>query len=138
VPYRQEISLRATLIPIQVYRGARELDKLDFGTEQIVPAEQMTVTWEQARDMLMKRGKDVLDVNDECIPLIAEHQNPASFSEYWSVCTLASSVIAELNLSFEGFNLTRNGEVVAMYDAWQEGYQERFKTLCDISLVRLG
>jgi len=128
VPYRQDISLRATLIPIQVYGGARELDKLDLTTERIVPAGPMAVTWEQARDVLMKRGKDVLDVNDECIPLVAEHQNPASFSGYWSVCTLASSVINEFNLSFEGFDLTRNGEVVAKYDAWQEGYQDESYT----------
>ena len=124
VPYMQMISVKATLIPMQVYRGSNELDELKLATERIVPKSAMSVTVEQARDVLTRRGSDALDVSEDCIPLIAEHENPMSFFGYWSVCTFASFIINEFELSFEEFNLTRDGEVVANYEAWQEGYQD--------------
>lgn len=37
---------------------------------------------------------------------------------------MASFIIEEFNLLFEGFDLTKDGEVVAKYEAWQEGYQD--------------
>ena len=124
----QETSLTATLIPPQVYGGSHELDKLELTTEPIMPAAAMSVTLEQARDVLTKRGLDVLDTRKDCIPLISEHQNPASFFGYRSVCTLASFIIEECNLLFERFDLTRDGKVVAKYEAWQEGYQDNSYT----------
>ena len=128
VPYRQEISLTATLIPPQVYGGLHELDKLELTTEPILPASAMSVTLEQARDVLTRSGRDALDTRKDCIPLIAEHQNPTSFLGYWSVCTLASFIIEEFNLLFEEFDLIRDGKVVAKYEVWQEGYQDNSYT----------
>lgn len=137
VPYRQEISLKATLIPLQVYGGLHELDELDLVIEKIVPASAMAVTLEQARDVLTRRH-NASHAGDNCIPLIAEHQNPASFLGYWNVCTLASSIIDKFNLSFEEFNLTRGGEVIAKYETWQEGYQDESYTREKLSFgVRL-
>ena len=128
IPYKQEKSLTATLIPLQVYGGSHELDKLELTTKPILPASALSVTLEQARDVLTKRGRNDLNIREDCIPLIAEHQNPASFLGYRSVCTLASFIIEEFNLSFEGFDLTRDGKVVAKYEAWQEGYQDNSYT----------
>lgn len=128
VPYRQELLLEATLVPIRLYGGSRELDKLKLVTEEIVPAPVMPVTLEQVRDELIRRGSDTLDVSVDCIPLIAEHQNPATFLGHWSVCSLASFIIDEFNLSFEGFDLIKDGEIVAKYEAWQEGYQDEAYT----------
>ncbi len=128
IPYSQETSLTATLIPPQVYGGSHELDKFELTTEPILPASAMSITLEQARDALTKRGRNNLDIRADCIPLIAEHQNPASFLGYRSVCTLASFIMEEFNLLFEGFDLTRDGKVVAKYEAWQEGYQDNSYT----------
>ena len=128
ISYKQGISLTATLIPLQVYGGSHELDRLELTTEPIMPASALSVTLEQARDVLTKRGLDAFDIRKDCIPLIAEHQNPISFFGYRSVCTLASFIIEEFNLSFEGFDLTRDGKVVAKYEAWQEGYQDNSYT----------
>lgn len=50
------------------------------------------------------------------------------------MCTLTSFIIKEFNLSFEGLNLLRNGEVVAKYEAWQEGYQDECYTREKLSL----
>ena len=139
-PYKQEISLQATLIPMQVYgySGAYELDELELTTEPIALHPAMGVTLEQARDVLTNRGSYALDVSDDCIPLIAEHQNSPTFLGYWSVCSLASFIIEEFNLLFEGFDLTKDGEVVAKYEAWQEGYQDGAYTREKISFgVRL-
>ena len=75
---------------------------------------------------------------DEPIPLIAEHENSLTFLGYLSVCTLASFIIKDFNLMFEGLNLIRNGEVVARYEAWQEGYQDECYTRDKLSFgVRL-
>jgi len=139
VPYRQEISLKATLIPLQVYDGSHELDELELATEErIMPASAMAVTLEQARDVLTRMGSDALDVSEDCIPLIAEHQNPVTFFGYWCVCTFASFIIDEFNLSFEEFDLTSDGEVVAKYEVWQEGYQDETYTREQLSFgVRL-
>ena len=123
VLYRQEILLRATLVPWQVYGGPHALDELELAVESILPKQAMPVTLEQARDVLIKRGSSTLDASDDCIPLIAEQQNPNSFLGYLSVCTLASFIINEFSLLFEGFDLTKEGKVVAKYEAWQEGYQ---------------
>ena len=110
VPYKQEIRLQATLIPRQVYGGAYGLDELELAPEPIVPASAMSITLEQARDVLINGGGYTLDLRGECLPLIAEHQNPTTFLGYWSVCSLASFIIEEFNLLFEGFDLTKDGE----------------------------
>ena len=120
--YEQTVLLKSALIPLQVYGGLHELEELEWVTEPIVPASNMTVTLEQARDVLTKRGLSALRVRNGCIPLVAEHQNPVSFFGYMSVCTLTSFVIDEFNLSFKGFDLVRDGNVVARYEVWQEGY----------------
>ena len=122
VPYRQEISLISMLIPMQVYGRSYELDRLDLMTERIAPA-AMAITLEQARDILTNRGSDELDASEDCIPLIAEHQNSENFLGYWSICSLSSFILDEFNLSFDGFNLTRGDEIIAKYETWQEGYQ---------------
>ena len=138
VPYRQEISLKAFLIPQQVYGGSHGLDELELTTERIVPGSSMAVTIKQAQMELYGRGRNVLDTTDDSIPLIAEHQNPLTFFGYWSVCTLASFIIEECSLSFEGMELARDGEVVAKYEAWQEGYQDESYTREKLSFgVRL-
>jgi len=128
VPYRQEISLKATLIPLQVYGGSHRLDELELSTERIASASAISVTLEQARDELTRRGSDALEAGADCIPLIAEHQNPVTFLGYWSICTFTSFIIDDFNLSFEGFNLTKDGEIVAKYESWQEGYQDEAYT----------
>ena len=92
-------------------------------TERIALASAMAVTLEQVRDVLTNRGSNALNVSEDCIPLIAEHQNPGTFLGYWSICSLASFILDEFDLSFDGFDLTRDDEVVAKYEAWQEGYQ---------------
>ncbi len=137
VPYKQEILLQATLIPMQVYGGIYELDELEQTPEPIAPA-SAAVTLEQARGVLINRGSYAVDPNDECLPLIAEHQNPPTFLGYWNVSSLASFIIEEFNLLFEGFDITKDGEVVAKYEAWQEGYQDESYTREKISFgVRL-
>ena len=123
VPYRQETSLISMLIPMQVYGRSHELDGLDLTTERIALASAMAVTLEQVRDVLTNRGSNALNVSEDCIPLIAEHQNLGTFLGYWSICSLASFILDEFDLSFNGFDLTRDDEVVAKYEAWQEGYQ---------------
>ena len=128
VPYRNEISLKSTLIPLQVYGESHKLDELESSTERIAPALAISVTLEQARDELTRRGSDALDPRADCIPLIAEHQNPMTFFGYWSICTLTSFIIDEFNLSFEGFNLIKDGQIVAKYESWQEGYQDEAYT----------
>ena len=98
----------------------------------------MAVTLEQARNILMSRGSDILGESTDCIPLIALHQNPVSFLGYWIVCTCASFIIDEFSLSFDSFNLTRKDEVVAQYKVWQEGYQDETYTRDKLSYgVRL-
>lgn len=121
VPYRQTMLQRAVLIPRQVYGGSHKVDELEVLTERILPESEMALTLEQASNILMERGKSLLDIGDECIPLVAEHQNPKGFFGYWSICTLTSFIIDEFNLSFEGFNLIKNGETIAKYESWQEG-----------------
>ncbi|MCY4412607.1 MAG: AAA family ATPase [Caldilineaceae bacterium] len=138
VPYSQELMSQATLIPLQVYGGSHALEELEFAVEPIMPHWAMPVTLEQARDILLNRGVASLNVNDDCFPLIAEHPNPRTFFGYWSVCTLASFIIEEFNLVFEGFDLTKEGRVVAKYEVWQEGYQNSAYTRNKISFgVRL-
>jgi len=134
VPYRQEISLQGFLIPQQVYGSADRIDELELAIERILPNSSMSVTIKQTQAELSDRGHRVLEKLDECIPLIAEHENPLSFLGYRSVCTLASFIIKEFDLSFEGLNLVRNGEIVAKYEAWQEGYQDECYTREKLSL----
>ena len=138
VPYRQDILQQATLIPMQVYGGSYALDELELTSEPILPGTAMAVTLKQARDILMRSDSATFDVSDDCIPLIAEHQNPNSFLGYMSVCSLSSFIIGEFNLSFEGFDLTQKDKVVAKYEAWQEGYQNEKYTRQKLSFgVRL-
>ena len=138
VPYKQKILLQATLIPLQVYGGSSGLNELEQAPEPIVPVSAMGVTLEQARDVLTNRGNVAFDFSNDSIPLIAEHQNPLTFLGYWSVCSLASFIIEDFNLLFEGFDLTKDGKVVAKYEAWQEGYQDESYTREKISFgVRL-
>lgn len=128
VPYRQEIFLEGFLIPQQVYGGSHRLEELELWTERIFPDPSMAVTFKQTQIELSSRERRVLNDPDECIPLIAKHENPSTFLGYKNVCTLASFLIKEFKVSFEGFNLIRNGEVIAKYEAWQEGYQDECHT----------
>ncbi|MBT5235937.1 MAG: hypothetical protein HOM18_11635 [Candidatus Marinimicrobia bacterium] len=106
-------------------------------TEEIMPASMMAVTLEQARNVLTSR-RNTSHASDDCIPLVAEHQNPTSFLGYWDVCTLASSIIDKFNLSFKEFDLTRGEEVIAKFETWQEGYQDESYTREKLSFgVRL-
>ena len=138
VPYSQKQVSQATLIPLQVYGGSHALDELELVVEPIMPHWAMPVTLEQARDILLKSRSASLNVNDDSFPLIADHQNPRSFLGYWSVCTLASFIIDEFNLVFEGFDLAKEGNIVAKYEVWQEGYQNGAYTRNRVSFgVRL-
>ena len=138
VPYRQAIWLQAALIPRQVYGGSHNLDEMELGLEQIFPAPTMSLTLEQSRNILMERGDTTFDINEDSIPLIAEHQNPLPFLGYRNICTLASFIIDEFNLSFDRFNLIKNGEIIAKYEPWQEGYQNQEYTREKLSFgVRL-
>lgn len=137
VPYKQEISLKGYLVPQQVYGGYHRVNELELWTERIFP-DSTTVTIKQAQTELTDRGRRALDDPDEPISLIAEHENSLTFLGYLSVCTLASFIIKDFNLTFEGLNLIRNGEVVARYEAWQEGYQDECYTRDKLSFgVRL-
>jgi len=140
VPYRHELSLIGFLIPQQAYSESDMLDELELTTEQLVPSALMSVTIKQAQHHAMTRGKylNIDGISSECIPLIAEHQNWPTFFGYWNVCTLASFIIQEFNLNFEGMELIKDGKVVAKYEAWQEGYQDEAYTREKLSLgVRL-
>jgi hypothetical protein len=122
VPYKQNFSQEAFLIPQQLYGSAYKLDELELVTERIVPYSAMSVTIQQIQTELKSRFLDMS--NYDTIPLIANHQNPLTFLGYRNVCSLASFIINEWNLSFEGLNLIKDGHVVAKYEAWQEGYQD--------------
>ena len=139
VPYRKQITLKAFLIPQQVYGGVRMLeDNVELMAEHISPTSAMPVTLEQAREELIGRGGDDSVFSEDSTPLIAMHQNPSSFFGYMSVCSLASFIINDFSLSFEDFDLARNGKVIAKYEAWQEGYQDETYTREKLSLgVRL-
>lgn len=128
VPHRQEISLKGFLIPQQVYGGSQGLEELELVVERIAPVTSMAVSIKQAQKELLRRGRDLFDKTYGCIPLVAEHQNPVTFLGYWYVCSLASFILHESQLHFEGTDLSRNGEIVAKYEAWQEGYQDEAYT----------
>lgn len=137
VPYRQEISLKGYLVPQQLYGGYQRLDELELCTERIFP-DSTTVTVKQVQIELTDRERKKPENYDRPIPLIAEHKNYLTFLGYLSVCTLASFIIKDFNLMFEELNLIRNGEVVARYEAWQEGYQDECYTRDKLSFgVRL-
>ena len=138
MPYRQKILLQPALIPQQVYGGLHKLDELEMKSERILPVSGMAVTLEQVRNILTERGSDVLDTSEECFPLIVKHWNPLPFFGYRDICTLTSFIIDEFNLSFNGFDLIKNNEVVAKYESWQEGYQKQQYTREKLSFgVRL-
>ena len=138
VPFRQEIFQHAILAPLQVYGWSHELDKLEFLKESIVPFGGMPVTLEQAREELTKKGRTNSKFHHDSFPLFAEHLNPNSFMGYRSVCTLASPIISEFSLLFEGLNLTYEDKTVAKYEAWEEGYQNEAYSRAKLSTgVRL-
>lgn len=134
VHYRQDTLIQGTLIPIQLYGGSQAVDELELRTEPILPNSALSITWEQARDVLTVRGKEYLELGEDCLPLIAMHQNPPSFLGYFGVCTLTSFIINEFSLSFNGFDLSREGKIVAKYEAWEEGYQDEQYTREKLSL----
>lgn len=140
VPYRQEITLESFLIPQRFYGGVNALAEVDFPTERIaVPNSEGAITLRQARAILIRRGSHNREKGThESIPLIAEHQNPVTFLGYWNVCSLASFIIGEFGLSFADFDLMKNGQKVALYEMWQEGYQDECYTREKLSFgVRL-
>lgn len=130
VPYRQDITLASSLIPRRVYGEASELDEVDFVAERLAtPASERPLTLEEARTNLITWGKRIPTMGThESIPLIAEHQNQFTFLGYRNVCSLASFIIEEMGLSFADFDLLRNGQRVASYEVWQEGYQDEAYT----------
>ena len=119
--FGQEMLLQGTLIPLQFYGGAHALDELALVRQPILPDGELSVTMAQARDALLKTKATWSAVNDS-IPLVAVHHNPMSFVGYEWVCTLSSFIMDEFKLSFSGFDLTKEGEVVAKYETWEEGY----------------
>jgi len=101
--------------------------------EKILPLLSMSTTVEQTQTEMQSRGSKVFSDTHECIPLIAIHQNPKNFLGYSDVCTLSSIIIHDFELSFEGLNIFRNGEIVGKYETWQEGYQSEFYSRDKIS-----
>jgi hypothetical protein len=91
----------------------------------------MSITLQQVQKELKNRHLDIN--NADTIPLLAKHQNPLDFLGYWNICSLTSFIVDEWNLSFEGLNLIRNGQLVAKYESWQEGYQNEDYTQEKIS-----
>jgi hypothetical protein len=130
VPYRQYISLTSFLIPLRSYGAKQELDEIDLLTERIsFPDSDQAITLAQARRTLMMSGTSISDqASPPSVPLIAQHQNFMTFLGYRYVCLLASFIIDEMALTFENFDLVRDGEKVAVYEAWQEGYQDESYT----------
>ena len=128
VPYREYVSVVAFLIPQRVYGRADALDELELTTERIVPNKAMAVTIQQVQQELKDRGRKILDISHDCIPLVAVHQNPFTFFGYSSVCALTSFIISDYNLSLQGVDLIGNRNVVAKHEAWQEGYHDEAYT----------
>ena len=119
--FRQSLLLQGTLIPLQLYGGAHALDELSLVRQPILPNGALSVTLAQGRDALLRSQTTLSAVNDS-IPLVAVHHNPFSFMGYEWVCTLSSYIMDEFKLSFSGFDLTNEGEVIAKYETWEEGY----------------
>ncbi len=123
VPYVQEISLRTGLIPRDVYGGVQALEVLDIQTERILPSRAMAITAEELREWIADGRGGSPTVRGGWVPPIAVHLNPPSFCGYAAVCSLARFVVRDFELSFDGLHLMRRDEVVAKYEAWQEGYR---------------
>lgn len=128
VPYRQKILHQGFLIQNQIYGRADRLAELELITERIVPESLMSVTIQQAKIALHCRGNNIFHISHDCIPIIAVHKNPSNFMGYSSVCSLASFIIKEFNLTNVNGNLIKSGKVVSKFEAWQEGYQDESYT----------
>ena len=124
VPYVQEISLRTGLIPRDLYGGVQALEALDLQTERILPSNAMAITAEELREWMADRRGGSRSVRGGWVPPIAVHRNPPSFCGYAAVCSLAPFIVRDFDLSFDGLHLMRRAELVAKYEAWQEGYRD--------------
>ena len=122
-PYKQFLTLSGFLIPKNIYKNAQELDNFEQYSERFSPDPSMSITLEQAKLILKERENSLFDPNNESQILIATHKNPFFFNGYQNICFLASYLIDQFHLSFTGNNLTRNSNILAKFESWQEGYQ---------------
>jgi len=124
VPYRNSHAVQTFLIPQKLYGSIERLEELDLWTEKILPNPAMSITVKQTETELKNRKRRIESQNDETLPLISTHNNPPLFLGHEKICSLASFILDEFNLTFEGLNLLQDERLVARYESWQEGYQD--------------
>jgi len=92
VPFKQRLSIRGSLIPIDLYGSSEKIDDLDIFFEKFLPHQAMTTTMGQAQAKISARASGNLQIFDEYIPFLSIHQNPVTIFGYLDICTLSSII----------------------------------------------
>ncbi|WP_244226772.1 AAA family ATPase [Paenibacillus protaetiae] len=124
VPYKQHVIVQAYLVPQLVYGNASAIEEVDHFTEKIGWHTEVSVTETQTAEILQTRGQSRRLLNRESLPLLSVQHNSPFFAGHSIVCSLASFIVQDFKLVFDGLNLLQEDKLVAQYEEWQEGYQD--------------
>jgi hypothetical protein len=124
VPYKQHVIVQAYLVPQLVYGNASAIEEVDHFTEKIGWHTEVSVTETQTAEILQTRRQSRRLLNQESLPLISVQHNSPFFAGHSIVCSLASFIVQDFKLVFDGLNLLQEDKLVAQYEEWQEGYQD--------------
>ena len=80
------------------------------------------LTWKQYREALRHEHHRESDFEGACFPFVSCQRRHAGFLGFRVIASLSSWIIQEQNLKLDGFSVFANGEQVAHFEAWQEGY----------------
>ena len=97
----------------------------DFWGEKVGthhPAENLT--WQQFREALRDGHQLEPNGNDAYLPFVSYNERHTGFLGFHTIASLSSKIIRDENLSLEGFSAFADGERVAYFEAWQEGYPD--------------
>ena len=115
---RSAIVIPAAIAEITSFESASWGEKV--GTYH--PAENLT--WQQFREALRDGHQLEPDGQEACLPFISYSEKYAEFLGFHTIASLSSLIIRGQNLGLDGFSVKADGDDVAHFEAWQEGYAD--------------
>lgn len=123
------LRIRSLLVAPTLTNRPEEWPPEDKWTDPIPclhPGENLTL--EDARLRLLDVAESPGDFSGELLPLVSAHNNCKMFHGSRTLAFLHPIWLSRYNLAFDIAELTSNGQCIARFEEWQEGYEDEVYT----------
>jgi len=116
--------VRSAVVKPEVINDISSIASNSWNDEVVTHHPEENLTWRQFREALCNGCSLDPDVNEAFLSFTAQFKKKSDFQGFYTIASLSAVIIKEEDLLLEGYSVFANGERVAYFEAWQEGYSD--------------